>query len=38
MDVIVVPGTQEKIWDTQSTAGPVAARDAYTKPAFHAWR
>lgn len=38
MDVIVVPCTQEKIWDTQPNAGAVAAKDAYTKPAFRAWR
>jgi hypothetical protein len=38
MDVIVVPCTQEKIWDGNPEAGPVEAKDAYTKPAFFAWR
>ena len=38
VDAIIVPCTQEKIWDTQPSAGEVAAKDAYTKPAFHAWR
>jgi hypothetical protein len=38
MDAIIVPCTQEKIWDTQPNAGAVAARDAYTHPAFHEWR
>jgi uncharacterized protein DUF6884 len=38
MDAIVVPCTHEKIWDDQPDAGSVEARDAYTKPAFLAWR
>lgn len=38
MEAIFVPCTQEKIWDTQPNAGPVAAKDAYAKPAFYAWR
>ena len=38
MDAIIIPCTQEKIWDTQPNAGAVAARDAYTHPAFLEWR
>ena len=38
MEAIIIPCTHEKIWDTQPTAGPVAAKDAYTKSAFLAWR
>lgn len=38
MDVIIIPCTQEKIWDSQPMLGPVAAKDAYTKPVFRAWR
>lgn len=38
MDAIVVPCTEEKIWDTRPSAGAVPAKDAYTKPAFLAWR
>jgi hypothetical protein len=38
MEAIIVPCTQEKIWDTQPRAGAVPAKDAYTKPAFRAWR
>ena len=38
MDAIIVPCTQEKIWDSRPDAGPVAARDAYTKPVFARWR
>lgn len=38
MDAIIVPCTREKIWDTHPKAGAVAARDAYTKAAFRAWR
>jgi hypothetical protein len=38
MDAIIVPCTQEKIWDTCPSAGVVAAKEAYTKPAFLAWR
>jgi hypothetical protein len=29
MEAIIVPCTQEKIWDTQPDAGAVAARDSY---------
>ena len=36
--MIIVPCTQEKIWDSTPNAGAVAAKDAYTKPAFGAWR
>src|SRR5574341_1231125 len=38
MDAIVVPCTQEKIWDDKPDAGAVEAKDAYTKPAFLTWR
>jgi hypothetical protein len=38
MDAIIIPCTQEKIWDDRPDAGPTEAKDAYTKPAFLAWR
>ena len=38
MDAIVVPCTQQRIWDSQPTAGPVAAKDAYITPTFFDWR
>jgi hypothetical protein len=38
MDAIVVPCTREKIWDDQPEVGAVQAKDAYTTPAFLAWR
>jgi hypothetical protein len=38
MDAIIVPCTQEKIWDDRPDAGPTEAKDAYTKPAFLTWR
>jgi hypothetical protein len=38
MEAIVVPCTQEKIWDSQPNVGPVSAKDAYTKEAFRTWR
>lgn len=38
MDAIIIPCTQEKIWDSQPDLGPVPAKDAYTKTAFRAWR
>ena len=38
MNAIIVPCTQEKIWDTKSSAGRIAAKDAYTKSSFSAWR
>ena len=38
MDAIIVPCTEEKVWDTHPNTGAVAAKDAYTKPAFSAWR
>jgi hypothetical protein len=38
MNAIIVPCTQEKLWDTNPAAGPVQAKDAYTKPSFSAWR
>lgn len=40
MDAIIVPCTQEKIWDDarHAGAGAVAAKDAYTKPVFKDWR
>ncbi len=38
MDAIVIPCTKRKIWDVSPNAGPVAARDAYTGPAFMTWR
>lgn len=38
MNAIIVPCTQEKVWDTNPSAGPVAAKDAYTKASFLEWR
>jgi hypothetical protein len=38
MDAIIIPCTQEQIWDTRSDASPVAARNAYTIPVFARWR
>jgi hypothetical protein len=38
MDAIIVPCTDEKVWDVQPAAGAVAAKDAYTKSAFVTWR
>ena len=38
MDAIIIPCTQEKIWDSEPTLGAVAAKDAYTKPVFRTWR
>lgn len=38
MEAIIVPCTQEKIWDSQPGIGAIAAKDAYTKPAFLSWR
>jgi hypothetical protein len=38
MDAVIVPCTQEKVWDTNPSGGAVAAQDAYTKPAFLKWR
>lgn len=38
MEAIIVPCTQEKIWDSQPDLGAVPAKDAYTKAAFRAWR
>jgi hypothetical protein len=38
MEAIIVPCTQEKIWDTTPSAGAVAAKNAYTKAAFRTWR
>lgn len=38
MEAIVIPCTSEKIWDSDPGAGRVAAKDAYTKPAFLKWR
>jgi hypothetical protein len=38
MEVIIVPCTQEKVWDEQPAKGPTAAKDAYTKPCFLEWR
>src|SRR4051794_2408965 len=38
MDAIILPCTQEKVWDGQLTSGSVPAKDAYAKPAFRVWR
>lgn len=38
MEVLIVPCTQEKVWDTEPTRGPTAAKDAYVKAAFTQWR
>ena len=37
MEVIIVPCTQEKVWDARPDAGPTAAKDAYTKAVFATW-
>jgi hypothetical protein len=37
MDAIIVPCTQEKVWDINPDAGALRAKDAYTKPVFRAW-
>ncbi len=38
MDVILVPCTQEKIWDAEPHRGPTPAKDAYMGRAFKTWR
>lgn len=38
MEAIIVPCTQEKVWDSRPDMGPTAARDAYSKPVFGTWR
>lgn len=38
MEAIIVPCTQEKIWDANPDAGLVPAKDAYTKREFVGWR
>jgi len=38
VNAFIVPCTHEKVWDTNHLAGQVAAKDAYTKPAFFEWR
>lgn len=38
MEVLIVPCTNEKVWDRKPALGPVAAKDAYTKPIFRTWR
>ena len=38
MEAIIVPSTRQKVWDTEPLRGPTQARDAYTGPAFRAWR
>jgi hypothetical protein len=39
MDAIIIPCTEEKIWDDDPFASKaVPAKEAYTKPAFLAWR
>lgn len=37
-EIIVVPCTQEKVWDASPDSGPVPAKDAYAKDAFRQWR
>ena len=38
MEAIIVPCTQEKVWDARPDAGPTPAKDAYTKPVFATWK
>lgn len=38
MEAIIVPCTQEKVWDDNPQRGPTAAKDAYTKGCFLEWR
>jgi hypothetical protein len=39
MEAIIVPCTQEKVWDIDPFAAKaIPAKDAYTKSAFLAWR
>jgi hypothetical protein len=38
MEVLIVPCTQEKVWDIEPNSGPTAAKDAYVKAAFTQWR
>lgn len=38
MEVLIVPCTQEKVWDIEPTKGPTAAKDAYVKGSFKKWR
>ena len=38
MKVVIVPCTQEKVWDSAPTQGAVPAKNAYTKPVFAKWR
>lgn len=38
MKVIIVPCTEEKIWDSAPAQGAVPAKAAYTKPVFAKWR
>ena len=38
MDLIIVPCTQEKIWDARPNQGPTPAKDVYTKAVFATWR
>ena len=37
-EAIIVPCTQEKVWDSEPNLGAVPAKDAYIKPGFQAWR
>lgn len=38
MEVVIVPSTRQKIWDTVPNAGPTPARDAYMGAPFLRWR
>ena len=38
MKAIIIPCTQEKVWDTAPDRGAVPAKDAYAKPVFRKWR
>lgn len=38
MEAIIVPCTQEKVWDTEPTRTSVCAKDAYRGRAFATWR
>lgn len=38
MKAVIIPCTEEKVWDTDPARGPVPAKDAYAKPVFAKWR
>lgn len=38
LEAIVVPCTEEKVWNVNPETGATAAKDAYTKSVFKVWR